>query len=382
MKKAPPTVSLRLLFLSKRHPQVRDLFTRPYGRFFHLPKELAARGYSCTVILFDYHSDVDNDDQYDGLNVYSVGLRRNPLKTRKHVYDIVQRTNPHCIVGFSDIWYGIIAAHLARRFGTSLAIDAYDNYESYIPWAFPAHKLWHRAIAAADLITAAGQPLLNHMARHGTGAKRLIVPMSADPIFHPRNQLQCREALGLPANKCLIGYLGSIHPSRSTNLLLDAMRHFDKSSPDVTFIMSGRRLQSLNFPKNTRHLGYLPDEQVPVLLNSLDLVLVPISPSSFGNHSYPVKLYEAAACHIPFVAMATSATQWITRDTAIKLCPPDNLPEFIHAIEQAISASKASASIHLSNLASWEHSAISLDSALKRIIPSKPHIGRQLSIPP
>ena len=36
---------MRLLFVCKRHPQQRDLVTRPYGRFFHLPVALAALGH-------------------------------------------------------------------------------------------------------------------------------------------------------------------------------------------------------------------------------------------------------------------------------------------------------------------------------------------------
>ena len=37
---------MKILMLSKRRPQGRDLFTRPYGRFFHLPRLLAEAGHT------------------------------------------------------------------------------------------------------------------------------------------------------------------------------------------------------------------------------------------------------------------------------------------------------------------------------------------------
>lgn len=42
-------------------------------------------------------------------------------------------------------------------------IDAYDNYESYIPWLKLLHVLKRRALSRADLITAAGPNLLKQM---------------------------------------------------------------------------------------------------------------------------------------------------------------------------------------------------------------------------
>ena len=42
---------MRIMFIGKRHPQQRDLIERPYGRFYHLPTALAARGHDVRVVL-------------------------------------------------------------------------------------------------------------------------------------------------------------------------------------------------------------------------------------------------------------------------------------------------------------------------------------------
>ena len=45
---------MKILFLSKRRPQGKDLLTRPYGRFFYLPYWLAQRGHEVYILLLSY----------------------------------------------------------------------------------------------------------------------------------------------------------------------------------------------------------------------------------------------------------------------------------------------------------------------------------------
>ena len=90
------------------------------------------------------------------------------------------------------------------------------------------------------------------------------------------------------------------------------MRRFNADRPDCLFVISGRRLKKMKLPGNSVHLGYLDDEEMPTLVNSMDVVISVNRLSSFGEHSYPVKLYEAASCGVPFVATNTKASRWMT----------------------------------------------------------------------
>src|SRR5690606_22045265 len=65
MREAP---RMRLFFISKRHPQQRDLLERPYGRFHHLPRLLAARGHEVEVALCSHRG-------LPGSTVWSEGVR-------------------------------------------------------------------------------------------------------------------------------------------------------------------------------------------------------------------------------------------------------------------------------------------------------------------
>jgi glycosyltransferase involved in cell wall biosynthesis len=279
------------------------------------------------MILVDYESGSERSALVDGVHLTSVGLRQNPIGFYRRLVHLTQGVGPDWVVGFSDIWYGIIADHLARSSNARCAIDAYDNYESYIPWAFPAHALWRRAIARADLVTAAGFPLLRHMTRFGCRGRVAVIPMAADSIFFPRDRTACRLALGLPARGTLIGYAGSLHASRDTKLLQELMRDFESRMPEARFVLCGRQLQALRLPANAMHLGYLPDDQVPLLPNAMDAMLSMNRASKFGDHSYPIKVYESVACGVGCVAARTPATQWMASGVVMGLYTPGNLAE-------------------------------------------------------
>ena len=133
-------IELKVLVLSKRRPQNRDLLERPYGRFHHLPAELARCGHRVTVLLASYRQEPDATVERDGVTVCSISVRGTGL----HRYlaaarRLARAERPDWIGGLSDTWYAVLAAHVARRAGARLWVDAYDNYASYIPWAWPLH---------------------------------------------------------------------------------------------------------------------------------------------------------------------------------------------------------------------------------------------------
>lgn len=305
---------MKLLFLCKRCPQDRDLLTRPYGRFYHLPRLLAKKGHDVSILLCNYKSEPEWDEVRDveGIRWTSVSLARpNLLRYYRVSLQLAEKIAPDWIVGLSDTYYGILAQYLARRFGCRSLIDAYDNYESYIPWLKPLHYLWRRALARADLVSAAGPQLVEMMQRDRKGGAAIIVPMAADPEFVPLDRYDSRKELGLPQVKKLIGYCGSLYRSRGIEFLFRLADRISSVIPEAEIVVSGRKEKGLIIPPNIRCLGYLPDRQMPALLNSMDVLLVPNRESAFGKFSYPVKLYEAMQCRIPVVASDTGPARWI-----------------------------------------------------------------------
>lgn len=309
---------MRLLFLAKRFPQQRDLIDHPYGRFHHLPVVLAALGHDVRVQLYSHRrlQSVEREAcgvRWSSHDVLSLDLRGTWLKLQAGVMAF----SPDWIIGCSDTWFGWLAHRLAHRTSARLAVDAYDNYEAYMPWNLPLHHKWRRAVRAANLVTAAGPQLAERLQffRHG-GRSVKVLPMVADPSFVPLNREACRRTLGLPEAAPLIGYSGSWTRNRGTRLLLDSFQRIRAVQPNARLVLSGRPPAGVSATAGVIPLGYLDDSQLPVLLNALNVACVITADNSFGRYSYPAKLCEAMACGVPVVATATEPVRWMLNDDA------------------------------------------------------------------
>lgn len=343
------------LFLSKRRPQGRDLFTRPYGRFFHLPRLLAQAGHEVCIFLLSYRNDPPVSIERDGIRWISESVRPfGPGRYFRRAREIVEDLRPDWVVGFSDTYYGILAVHLGNRYGIRSAVDAYDNFESYIPWLTPLHRLWRKAVRDATTVTAAGPQLAELLQESRPGRPVHIVPMAADPHgFAPMDREVCRRRLSLPFDSPLVGYCGSIYRNRGVQLLFDAFEDLRKKDGNVRLILSGRKDRGLRLPVYAHWLGYLPDGDVPYLLNAMNVLVVINQLSSFGRYSYPAKLYEAMGCRIPVVAAATGPAAWILNHEEENLAQPENHSDLRRKIEHLLSRGR----IDYGEINTWEKSA-------------------------
>jgi len=304
---------MRILFVSKRHPQQRDLIERPYGRFYHLPVTLAAMGHEVHVQLCSHRSmpalQLTSDNvQWNTYDARTLGIRAllNTLEQE------AQQFRPDWIIGVSDAQYGWLARRLAKKCGARFAIDAYDNYEAYMPWNLPLHWLWRRAIGRADLVTSAGPQLAQRLQSHRRNGHPVeVLPMAADPEFRPMDKEICRNSLDLSPQAPLIGYVGSWAKNRGTDMLIDAFRRARAKRPELQLILSGRPPQNVLEEPGVVGTGYIPDAQLPTLINSLDVACIITADTSFGRYSYPAKLCEAMACGVPLVATATEPVRWM-----------------------------------------------------------------------
>jgi glycosyltransferase involved in cell wall biosynthesis len=304
---------LKILFVAKRYPQQRDLIARPYGRFYHLPTELAALGHAVRVQLCS-HRRLDSEAiERDGVvwsshDFFTLGVPR-LLRT---VESEVREFRPDWIVGCSDTWAGWLAHRLSRRVGCKLAIDAYDNYEAYMPANLPLHWLWRRAVRAADLVTAAGPQLaqkLGHSRHNPTDVH--VLPMCADPNFLQMDRRECRQRLGLPTDVPLFGYSGGWTKSRGSDLVLKAFAMVRRQLSDSRLVLTGKPPAHAVSSPAVISLGYVDDALMPSVTNAVDVSCVVLADTSFGRFSYPAKLCEAMACGIPVAASATEAVAWM-----------------------------------------------------------------------
>lgn len=334
---------MRILFVGKRHPQQRDLITRPFGRFHHLPVALDALGHRVQVLLCSHHRLSSLHSDMATVDWYCEDIRtQGPLTLLRTLTAYTVEFRPDWVVGMSDAQYGWLAQRLARRCNARLAVDAYDNYEAYMPWNLPLHALWRRAVRAADLVTAAGPQLAQLLQFHRSGGHPVeILPMAADPEFAPRDKRECRYILGLPENSALVGYAGSWARNRGTSTLIEAFRYARAAYAGLQLVLSGRPPEYLLDEPGVIVMGYVRDEQLPALINALDIACVVTANTSFGRFSYPAKLSEAMACAVPVVATATAPVRWMLGERQDHLVPPGDAAAFAQRILALLESPKA-----------------------------------------
>ena len=212
---------MKIICLTKRRPLSRDLWERPYGRFYYLSKGLAERGHQVHLILANYQKESEFSQQRDGFFWHSVNVLPNPFHYYSYVENLAEQEKPDWIIGYSDTYFGILAVKIARQLNCQSLIDAYDNYESYMLWCKPLHWMWRRALRKASAIIAVGPGLLTKLSegRKPNTATEKIIPMCADPIFFPRDKITSRKCFNLPQDKFIIGYSGSLFKNRDIKTL-------------------------------------------------------------------------------------------------------------------------------------------------------------------
>lgn len=323
---AIPGTSLNILFLTKRQYTGKDLVDDRFGRYWHIPLELARRGHRVVMSCLSYRDKnqgwIDDITDAGSLRVHSrnagpfraLGLARFAREAR----DIGRDFRPDIVLAGSDSLYGIIGEWCARRLGVPFVFDLYDNYA-----AFGAHRillvrpLYRRALRHAAAVTCVSRPLADHL-RHTArpdGLLSVITNGVDEPFCVRQEKAAARAAFDLPQDVPLVAVVGAIAASRGIEYVFRAFELLKRSLPDARLILAGP-IQDTAVPSNEdiHYLGVIPYDRIPVLLAAIDVAVVPNLPSPFGEYCFPQKFYEALATGTPVVAARVGALRELLND--------------------------------------------------------------------
>ncbi|HEY3520513.1 MAG TPA: glycosyltransferase family 4 protein, partial [Rhodanobacteraceae bacterium] len=211
------------------------------------------------------------------------------------------------IIGASDIPHVVLGAWVAKRLGVPFAADLYDNFEGFgqarIPGFVPALR---RAVRSADLVTTTSQPLADYVRdTYRARGEIIAMPSTVDKtVFHPRDKLACRRALGLPEDARLIGTAGGLSRDKGIVALYDAWNQLKDDRTDVHLVLAGPHQAEFPPPSGERvhYLGALPHGRIAELFNALDVGIISVLDTPFGRYCFPQKAYEMLACGLPVAA--------------------------------------------------------------------------------
>ncbi|WP_295886267.1 glycosyltransferase family 4 protein [uncultured Thiohalocapsa sp.] len=283
----------------------KDLLSDRFGRYYELPLRLSRSGFDVDMVLFSYrwrHAERVRINDHFTIRSYGI-LGAGAMLL--HLLAQARSDKIQIILGSSDMPYCILAVLLAKLVGRRCACDIYDNFETYtsarIPLLLP---LFYQALHKTDVIVTFEQTLSDYLQdAHRVGAI-CTVPNGVDPtVFRPLDKLDCRRALGLPADVPIVGYFGSLTKQRGSQTLFQAFDRIRKAVPDTVFLLAGGVEPEIQLPAhNLKHLGLLPQQALPQAICASDVCCIHYSNNDFARFSFPQKMMEYIACGVPFVA--------------------------------------------------------------------------------
>ena len=313
-----------------------DVIEDKYARLYEQPFQLAQLGHDVLGVCLSYRNCVARDEQHSTAKGSLQWIGLSPGKSRLELFSytysllkIVKKFKPNIIVGASDCLHVILGEWIAKKIGCKFAADLYDDYETFGLAKIPFIKHFYRnALREACVISCVSQSLSRHITNLVTKDTMVFALPSTinQSLFYPREQKSMRELLQLPDSFIIVGTAGGLTKEKGIETVYRAFEQIVEHSPNVLCVLAGPVDKHCPPPKHERirYLGKLPHHRVAELFCALDVGVVYLRDTQYGQLSFPQKAYEMAACKIPMVVASIGDMKEIFSENYNELYLPDN----------------------------------------------------------
>ncbi len=201
------------------------------------------------------------------------------------------------------------------RKGKTIIVDIDDDFHN-IPVHHPGYyhcgpgnpnilRALELAIGAASVLVVS-TPILGE--RYGSLARRVqIIPNGWD------DENPNWEQPAPPHQRVNIGWAGTATHREDILLVRNELLHFLRSHPEVTLVIGGdsqifELFKPLPEPQKV-FLPFRPHNEYPLMLANFDILLAPLANTRFNQAKSDIKLVEAGARRLPWVASPLPAYQ-------------------------------------------------------------------------
>lgn len=339
---------MRILYLCKRHYMGHDVIEDKYARLYEQPYQLAQLDNEVLGVCLSYRSCTARDEHHatkkgslHWLGFSSGRIRQNLCLYPLKLLAVAKQFAPDVIIASSDCLHIALGQWVAAKTNSTFVADLYDDYETFGLSKIPGVKrVYRKALRKASVISCVSEHLAEHIRReYKTNAIVFSLPSTINrEIFFPRNKTEARKKFGIDPNAIIVGTAGGLTPEKGIDIVYEAFLQLAKTNEKIQFLIAGPHPANFPPPKNPNihYLGCLKHTDVADFFCSLDVGIVYLNDTQYGQLSFPQKALEMAACKIPMVVTAIGDMKYLFNAEKNELYTAGSSSSLASAIEEQL----------------------------------------------
>jgi len=245
----------------------------------------------------------------------------------------------------------VFSALIPRLRGAKIVLDLHDLMPEFYLSRFKKGSTrsglnrlleWQEKLSCrfAHHVITVSEPWRQTLIERSTSADKVSVVMNVVGERFKKGAVDLKKT---PSNECFhIFYHGTLAKRYGLDLALEAMAKVHLKIPRLQFTIHGRGVYldelrtlvdnlSLNDVVNFS-TEFIPTEDLPNLIASAHVGLIPYRQDIFTDGILPTKLMEYTALGVPAIVARTSAVEAYFDDTMVEYFTPENVDEMAAAI--------------------------------------------------
>jgi glycosyltransferase involved in cell wall biosynthesis len=311
-------------------------------------------------------------DRIDGINIYRLPVKRH--KGRGLVVQLLEylaffslagaklaalhRRRPYHAVQVHNLPdFLVFAAWRPKMGGARVILDLHDLMPEFYAGRFQRSLaswpvrlvLWQERLSCrfADHVITVSEHWRNTLIQRGVPARKCSVVMNVadDAIFYcfrTENLESHAPARAVENGTLRLIYHGTLVRRYGLDLAIQAVDKVKDDIPGIHLTILGdgddapelmRMVDELNLQQHVTIYNELrPTQELPAIIRSADLGIVPYRNDTFTDGLLPTKLMEYAALGLPAIAARTKAIETTFGDTMVELFEPGNATDLVRCI--------------------------------------------------
>lgn len=269
------------------------------------------------------------------VEVLRIGVREY-LRERREVRALLRRRGAH-ILHTHGYRPDVVDAPVARRMG----VAAVATVHGYTRGGGLKGRLYEwlqaRSYRHSDAVLAVSAKLRAELLRAGISPERVYtVPNAWEPPRGSRSRAEAREALGLPADGVVVGWVGRLSPEKAPDVALRVLAGMRRTDARLSVVgtgpmqeKAGSLAHSLGVAERVRWHGYV--EGVGELLGGFDALLV-----TSWTEGTPITLLEAMAAGVPVVSTSVGGIPDVVGPNEARLAPAGDVAALARALDETL----------------------------------------------